>query len=106
MSTKALAAICRRHFVQRLSFFGSITRDDFEPDSDVDVLAEFHPERTISLENIVGLGDQLSVLFVGPTKWRRRRSTEPEPLDLPTLQLVHTHEYLAKLAASALSATE
>jgi len=65
VSTKALAAICRRHFVQQLSFFGSVTRDDFGPESDVDVLAEFQPERTISLENIVNLGDQLSVLFGG-----------------------------------------
>lgn len=65
VSTKALAAICRRHFVQRLSFFGSITRDDFKPESDVDVLAEFFPERTTTFEEIISLGDQLSVLFGG-----------------------------------------
>jgi predicted nucleotidyltransferase len=65
VSTEALAAVCRRHFLRRLSFFGSITRDDFGPESDVDVLAEFRPEQTISLENIVHLGDQLSVLFGG-----------------------------------------
>jgi predicted nucleotidyltransferase len=41
-----IADFCRRHGVQRLSLFGSILREDFRPDSDVDVLVEFLPERT------------------------------------------------------------
>lgn len=36
---------CRRHHIRRLSFFGSILRDDFRPESDVDVLVEFEPGR-------------------------------------------------------------
>lgn len=36
-----LAAFCRRHHIQRLSLFGSVLRDDFGPDSDIDVLVEF-----------------------------------------------------------------
>ena len=35
---------CRRNHIRRLSFFGSVLRDDFGPDSDVDVLVEFEPE--------------------------------------------------------------
>ena len=38
-----LAEFCRRHRILKLSFFGSILRDDFRPDSDVDVLVEFEP---------------------------------------------------------------
>lgn len=34
---------CRRHRIRRLSLFGSVLRDDFRPDSDVDVLVEFEP---------------------------------------------------------------
>lgn len=34
---------CRRHHIARLSFFGSVLRDDFSPSSDVDVLVEFEP---------------------------------------------------------------
>lgn len=37
----ALAAFCQRHHIQKLSFFGSVLRPDFGPDSDVDVLVEF-----------------------------------------------------------------
>ena len=38
---KRIADFCRRHHVRRLAFFGSVLRDDFRPDSDVDVLVEF-----------------------------------------------------------------
>ena len=36
-----LAAFCKRHRIRRLAFFGSVLRDDFGPESDVDVLVEF-----------------------------------------------------------------
>ena len=36
-----IADFCRRHHIRRLSLFGSILRDDFGPESDVDVLVEF-----------------------------------------------------------------
>ena len=36
-----IADFCRRHHIRRLSLFGSVLRDDFGPDSDVDVLVEF-----------------------------------------------------------------
>ncbi|MBI5154323.1 nucleotidyltransferase family protein [Candidatus Poribacteria bacterium] len=39
----ALAAFCRRNHIRKLSLFGSILRDDFTPESDVDVLVEFEP---------------------------------------------------------------
>jgi predicted nucleotidyltransferase len=39
----AIADFCRRHHVRRLALFGSVLRDDFGPDSDVDVLVEFEP---------------------------------------------------------------
>ncbi len=38
---KKIAVFCRKHHIRRLSFFGSVLRDDFGPESDVDVLVEF-----------------------------------------------------------------
>ena len=38
-----IAAFCRRHRIRRLALFGSVLRDNFSPDSDVDVLVEFEP---------------------------------------------------------------
>jgi len=40
---------CRRHHIQRLAFFGSVLREDFRSDSDVDVLVEFEPGRVPGL---------------------------------------------------------
>jgi uncharacterized protein len=40
---EAVSAFCRRHHIARLALFGSVLRDDFRPDSDVDVLVEFLP---------------------------------------------------------------
>ena len=41
-----IAEFCRRHHIRRLALFGSVLRDDFRPDSDVDVLVEFEPGHT------------------------------------------------------------
>jgi len=40
---EAVSAFCRRHHIARLALFGSVLRDDFTADSDVDVLVEFLP---------------------------------------------------------------
>jgi predicted nucleotidyltransferase len=50
---RAIAAFCRRHHIRRLAVFGSALRDDFRPDSDIDLLVEFEPEHTPGL---IGLG--------------------------------------------------
>ena len=46
INRRALESFCRRHHVRKLSLFGSVLRDDFGPESDVDVLVEFDPDRT------------------------------------------------------------
>src|SRR5437867_1804808 len=40
---KRIAEFCKRNHIRRLSLFGSVLRDDFSQDSDVDVLVEFEP---------------------------------------------------------------
>jgi predicted nucleotidyltransferase len=40
---------CQRHHIRRLALFGSVLRDDFRPDSDIDVLVEFEPGFTPGL---------------------------------------------------------
>lgn len=43
LDREAVAQFCRRHHVRRSALFGSVLRDDFTPQSDVDVLVEFEP---------------------------------------------------------------
>ena len=46
-----IAQFCQRHHIQRMALFGSVLRDDFTPDSDVDVLVEFAPGKTPGLRS-------------------------------------------------------
>jgi predicted nucleotidyltransferase len=54
---KRVAALCRRWRIRELALFGSVLRQDFGTDSDVDVLVEFEPGQTpgISLVTKPGL---------------------------------------------------
>jgi hypothetical protein len=57
-----IAEFCRRNHIRRLAFFGSVIRDDFTPDSDVDVLVEFEPGKTPGLD-FFGMQDELSEML-------------------------------------------
>ena len=50
-----IAEFCRRHHIRRLALFGSVLRDDFRPDSDVDVLVEFEPGHVPGLIRLAGM---------------------------------------------------
>jgi predicted nucleotidyltransferase len=55
-----LAAFCQRYRVRKLSLFGSALREDFGPDSDIDILVEFEPETRISFFDIVTMEMELT----------------------------------------------
>jgi len=57
-----IADFCRRHHIRKLAVFGSALREDFRPDSDLDVLVEFDPERTPGLA-FFGMEQELSELL-------------------------------------------
>ena len=62
---RALADYCRQHHVRRLLLFGSALRDDFRPESDVDLLAEFEPDNVPGLIGLGTIARQLSEIFEG-----------------------------------------
>jgi len=64
ISRDRIAEVCRRHHIRRLSLFGSVLRDDFGPDSDVDVLVEFEPGHTPGWD-IVTIEEEFGTLFGG-----------------------------------------
>ena len=65
VSKTALAAFCQEHSIKRLAIFGSALREDFGPESDIDVLVEFEPDRIPGLLGIAGMELELSELFTG-----------------------------------------
>ncbi len=58
-----IEAFCRKHHIRRLSLFGSILRDDFRPDSDVDVLVEFEPGARVGMIRLAGMEMELSEIL-------------------------------------------
>ncbi len=58
-----IADFCRKHHIRKLALFGSVLREDFRPDSDVDVLVEFEPSHTVGLLRMAGLELDLSGLI-------------------------------------------
>lgn len=59
----ALAAICRKYGVKKMSLFGSAARNELRPDSDVDLLVEFKANSKTSTFDLVHMQDELSPLF-------------------------------------------
>ena len=57
-----IAELCRRYRIRKLALFGSVLRDDFGPDSDVDVLVEFEPGHTPGF-GFIAIQDELSALL-------------------------------------------
>jgi len=84
-----IADFCRRHHIRKLAMFGSVLRDDFGPESDVDVLVEFEPGKVPGLR-FFAMQDEFSQLlgrrvdFNTPQDlsayYRERILAEAEPL--------------------------
>jgi predicted nucleotidyltransferase len=58
-----IAAFCRRWQIAELALFGSVVRDDFRPDSDIDVMVDFAPGVHIDLWDFVQIKDEMQELF-------------------------------------------
>ena len=71
-----IADFCRRWKIVEFSLFGSVLRDDFRADSDVDVLVSFAPEAKWSLFDHVAMEDELTAMFGRMVDLVNRRAIE------------------------------
>jgi predicted nucleotidyltransferase len=62
---KSIAEFCQRNRIRRLALFGSVLREDFHPESDIDVLVEFEPAHVPGLLGIARMERELSAIFGG-----------------------------------------
>ena len=60
-----IEAFCRKWKIEEFSVFGSALREDFGPDSDVDVLISLKAGETMTLESYLDMRDELSAIFGG-----------------------------------------
>jgi predicted nucleotidyltransferase len=59
----SIEEFCKRHHIRKLSLFGSALRDDFTPDSDLDILVEFDPAHIPGLIRLAGMEIELTSLL-------------------------------------------
>jgi len=65
MDKKKIADFCRRHHINSLAIFGSALREDFTPESDVDILVEFEAGHVPGFFRLFEMEEELSTLFDG-----------------------------------------
>ena len=93
ISQTKLAALCRKYGIAKLSLFGSASRNELTPESDVDLMVEFSPDSRASLFDIVAMQDEFPAAFGG----RKVDIATPEVLSnpsrrdaiVPELKLIH-----------------
>ena len=73
---KRIVAFCEHHEIVELAFFGSVLRDDFGPESDVDVLVRFHPEAQRNLASMEIIRKELSEILGRPADLIPRTAVE------------------------------
>jgi len=71
---EAIAGFCRAHAVRELALFGSATRTDFGPHSDVDVLIDLRREARVGLVAMQKMRDELAAIFGRPVDLLTRDS--------------------------------
>lgn len=76
IDTTALAELCRKHYIRKLSLFGSRLRGDHRPDSDLDLLVEFDPGHVPGFA-FVAVEDELSGMFHMPVDLRMAGDLSP-----------------------------
>jgi uncharacterized protein len=89
-----LQAFCDRWRVARLELFGSVVRDGFRPDSDVDVLITFRPDADWGLLDHAAMEEELAILFGRPVDLLSRRAVERSANHLRRASILQSAEPL------------
>ncbi len=61
--SETITLFCQRYHIQKLSFFGSVLRADFSPESDIDILVEFDSQHIPRLIRLSAMELELSEIF-------------------------------------------
>jgi len=73
---REIADFCHRWKITRFALFGSVLRDDFQPESDVDVLVDFAEDARWTLFDLVSMQEELEAIFGREVDLVSRRGIE------------------------------
>lgn len=94
VSSEKIADFCRRSRIRELSLFGSVLRDDFRPDSDVDVLVTFDPDAKPGVLDLVRMQAELENLFGRRVDLIERRAVEQSDNYIRRKHILQTAEVI------------
>jgi len=89
-----ITAFCQKWQIDELALFGSVLRDDFRPDSDVDVLVHFRPEAPRTLFDLVRMEDELKQIIGRDVDLISRRGIEMSRNYLRRKEILESAEVL------------
>ena len=98
-----LEAFCQMHGIRRLSLFGSALREDFRPDSDVDVLVSFADDARYSLFDLAAMEEELGAILGRQVDLVEREAIEQSENYIRHRHILQNEEpvYVAGRGASA-----
>ena len=77
MPKDSISAFCKRNHIKRLSLFGSVLRNDFRLESDIDCLVEFDDEHVPGLIRLAGMEIELSEILGRKVELRTPQDLSP-----------------------------
>ena len=92
-SRDSIAKFCKRWHVQEMALFGSVLRDDFSRESDIDVLVEFKPDGVPGLQ-FVTMASELSGLLGRPVDVLTRSAIERSPNHIRRKEILESAEVI------------
>jgi len=94
----AIADFCRRWKITQIELFGSAVRDDFRPDSDIDLLVTFEPDARMTLFDLVRMDDEIAKLVGRPVDLIDRRGVEESTNPFRRHAILSTAQVVYKVA--------
>lgn len=85
---------CRRWKIREFAFFGSVLRDDFGPDSDIDAIVDFMPDSRHSLFDLVDMTEELEKIFDRKVDLLTKRGVEASRNYIRRKEILSTLEVL------------
>jgi predicted nucleotidyltransferase len=94
LAPDTLQHFCQKWQITELSLFGSVLRDDFRPDSDIDVLATFSPDAPWSLLDLVNMEYELADLTGRDVDLIEKRVIEKSPNPIRKAEILQTAQVI------------
>ena len=95
---KVIEDFCRRWKITQIELFGSALRDDFRPDSDVDLLVTFEPDARIGLFDLVRMQDEMAAIVGRPVDLIDRAGVEQSRNPFRRHSILSTAQVVYKVA--------